>query len=120
MERLTGNNYLFETGRETIRLNKAPSLSELYNLSVFYRLGALYEQSKNAPTRQLLIDELIREFSYASSVLPNSIQISLKNHYSHRLIKTTLRKIGYSVSSIPRESYLHRFYYNAWRQEKVQ
>ena len=80
------------------------------HLSVFYRLGLLYGSTRNRPRLMQLIIELYREFSFSNSALPNLANICLHDTYSHRLLKTTFKKIGYQIPAKPNCSGFH-----AWR-----
>lgn len=77
--------------------------------SCFYRLGVLSAKYQKCPTRLKLIKELCREFSFYSE-LPNLAVLTLKDNYSHRLLKRTMDDLGYHIPSRPN---LKGF--NAWR-----
>ena len=91
----------FVEGREYTRLdncNRPNIIDQLSGqISVFYRLGCLYEISQNNPKKRKLIEELIREFSFSKSELPNYIEVTLNEHYSHKLIRNIMDHIGYIV-----------------------
>ena len=59
-------------------------------------LKIMKQQYPNAPKRSQLIDELIREFSFFSE-FPETTEIHLKAHYSHKLIKRVLAELGYGA-----------------------
>ena len=101
---------LFVEGQEDARMNRGKRPNSVEQLSVFYRLGFLYEASQNKPTRLELIDELLREFTFCRSELPNLADICLESHYSHRMLKRTMEMIGYEVPARPNCSSFH-----AWR-----
>lgn len=105
------NQALFLEGKTNARLNPNNRRNVLENLSIFYRLGFLYANSTNKPKRRKLIRELQREFSFYNVELPNLVDICLKEHYSHRLLKTTMDEIGYRIPVRPQCSGFH-----AWRQ----
>ena len=81
------------------------------DISVFYRLGFLYETSPNNPKRLALIKELCREFAMMDNDFSNYVEISLLNHYSHRILRRTMAKIGYHIPS----GHLDSSEFHAWR-----
>lgn len=83
---------------------------QMNNSSVLYRLGYLYGSNENCPRLMQLIIELYREFSYSNTPLPNLADIRLHDTYSHRLLKTTFKKIGYQIPVRP-----NRLCFHAWR-----
>lgn len=71
---------------------------EMYGL--FYRLGILTKEFENCPTRLQLINELYPQLCKLDC-LPMTLILSLKNHYSHRLLKQVMLEIGYNVQPTP-------------------
>ena len=92
-------DYFYYCGKEDEKLNvnrKYQTIIDIYSL--YYRLGRLSERFINSPTKLCLIEDLYLVFSQYKT-LPSSTRISLKNHYSHRLLKKTMRLISYEVLS---------------------
>ena len=87
---------LFNEGYEDSQGNRDRP-NYMNELSVFYRLGALYGISQKNPTRLELIDELLREFSLCKSDLPNYADFVLSGHYSHRMLRRTFDYLGYRL-----------------------
>lgn len=81
------------------------------DVSVMYRLGFLYETSPNNPKRLTLIKELCREFAMMDNDFSNYVEISLLHHYSHRILRSTMAKIGYHIPS----GHLDSSEFHAWR-----
>ena len=82
-------------------MENANGIQELFCDDVFVRLANLYFLSPNSPKVKALILELFREFDLNFSYnfqAPHKVQIHLNATYSHRIIKTTLKKIGYCTS----------------------
>ena len=72
------------------------------------RLNKLSKQFENSPTKLQLIEELKLQLLEESKLqllefdnLPRILSVSLKNHYSHRLLKQIMLEIGYSVQHKP-------------------
>lgn len=75
---------------------------ELLKYPVLFRLGALYGSPFSGPTVKQFVLELSREFSRqleSTEEPPEKFCVHLENKYSHRLLKTTLIKIGYRTTS---------------------
>lgn len=100
----------FSEGQKDARVT-CRRLSYSSRLSVFYRLGFVYEVSHNNPKRLQLIDELLREFSFCKSDLPNYAEFVLYEHYSHRMLRSTMDLLGYRLPS----GNLDRHSFHAWR-----
>ena len=67
----------------------------------FYsRLVAFEKKSQDHPTRLKLLNEIYNAF-LGYYELPDIINLSFKNHYSHRLLKETFLHLGYRVQAKP-------------------
>lgn len=112
MKNLSSND-LFNEGREDARANRGSRPNSVSQLSVFYRLGYLYSMSQRNPKRLKLIDELLREFSLCKSELPNYADFVLYGHYSHRMLRRTMDRLGYRIP--PGEGKINCSGFHAWR-----
>ena len=96
---ISTNKYSYEfflNGREDASAD-GKMHNYIANISIMYRLGFFYETSPNSPKKLELIHELCREFAMMESDFPNFIEVSLLGHYSHRLLRQTMSKIGYRI-----------------------
>lgn len=92
-------DYFYRCGREDVKQNVQKANRNIVDIySLYYQLGVLTERFQNCPTKLQLLEELKEEFSQYY-VLPNSLKLSLKNHYSHRLLKKMLNTISYYTLS---------------------
>ena len=104
-------NFYYELGKQDASKFKRHIKATIEaETSCFYRLGVLNGRYQECPTRLALVTELCREFSFYDE-LPNLAVISLKNNYSHRLLKQVMDNLGYHVPAKPN---LDKGF-NAWR-----
>ena len=102
--------YFYELGQQdSLKFKRHVKATVEADNSCFYRLGVLSVRYENCPTRLALVKELCREFSFYSE-LPNLAVITLKNDYSHRLLKRVMDNLGYHIPVRP-----DLIGFNAWR-----
>ena len=69
------------------------------------QLNQLSKQFKDCPTKLQLIEELRSQLLKFGNLpldnLPITLRLSLKTHYSHRLLKQIMLEIGYRVQPKP-------------------
>ena len=69
----------------------------------YYKLGELWMLSLDKPTRLRLIAEIMREtcsYRYDAET-PKYLDLTLCNHYSHRMLKKTFGILGYEIPKTP-------------------
>ena len=70
--------------------------TESEKASCFFALGQISHKYLRAPKRSALIEELCREFSEYTE-FPNSLEVHLEGHYSHKILKDTFGQLGYNL-----------------------
>jgi hypothetical protein len=71
--------------------------NKFFELAILYRIGL--EEGKTVQLE--LISELAHVFKDCDSIPPKSFELEFKKKYSHRLVKKTLWRIGYSCNQSP-------------------